>query len=152
MFVDPSKRNVVTIPQPFLNSLILFKPEEIVISKQEAFDILTFFFFHPGIRIVDLTVDDLAFAQALLTEAIDSSYGYSFLAATNNQYMSDVIQKIAVNYLVKTKGQYNAAAVYESVLKRLKSKGIHPTVKKALYATYQIIWMVRVKAGVPATH
>ncbi len=148
--IHPSKR--LRNPQPYLSPLILFKPEEVVISKQEAFYILTFFFFHPGIRIADLTVDDLAFAQALLTEAIDSSYSHSFSVVMYIQYMSDVIQKIAVDYFVKTKGHYNMAAAYGPVLKRLKSKGIHPDVKKALYASYHFIWMTRVKTGVPATH
>jgi hypothetical protein len=148
MFIDP---NVIPFPQVNLNTLIIFQPNDIVLTNQEAFDVLAFFFFHPGILPADLTENDLAFAQALLTEAIDSSYGISFRTSNQEEYMSKRITKIAINFLIRTNGNFNFATANKPLIQRLMNKGgIHYLVRKAMYANFHFRWVTRVRAGVPA--
>ena len=58
-----------------------FQKDEIVISTEDARKILIFFFGNNVPPVEQLTDQDIAFAQALLLEAVDKSYAMGYVNA-----------------------------------------------------------------------
>ena len=58
-----------------------FTPGEVILSGHDAFTVLRFFSIEPGIPPEKLTLEDRAFVQALLVNAIDQSYDMGFVEA-----------------------------------------------------------------------
>ena len=137
-------------PYITLDPLIMFKPDEIVLDKQEAICVLAYFFNHPGVLPDDLTENDLSFSQALLIEAIELSYGINFSWANREIYLSKQIARLAVNVMRRTNGQWNQTAALESIIRSLLKHGISYFVRGDLNAKYLMDWIARVKARVPA--
>jgi hypothetical protein len=59
---------VFQIRRIIMAALRHFKADEVVVDQEQAFRLLKFFWIEPGIIPGSLTVDDRAFAQALLLE------------------------------------------------------------------------------------
>ena len=56
-----------------------FRPDEIIISAEDANKILRFFWGEPVPPPEQLTSEDIAFAQAVLLEGIDKSYAMGYV-------------------------------------------------------------------------
>ena len=151
MYTNPRAAYIPQPPQITLDPLIVFSSSEIVLSKQEAWSVLAYFFSHPGINAADLNENDLSFAQALLIEAIEQSYGVGFLWGNREIYMSREITRLAINVITRTSGQWNKTAANSSIIKALTNHGgINYLVRDELSKNYLINWMARIKAGIRA--
>ena len=58
-----------------------FERDEVVLTQDQAFQVLRFFWPDVSVNPGALTVEDRGFAQALLIEAIDASYRMGFVEA-----------------------------------------------------------------------
>jgi hypothetical protein len=143
-----TNQNSVPLPPPItLNQLFEFNSSQIVLTHQEAWCVLAYFFDHPGVRPADLKENDLSFAQALILEAIEQSYGANFIRSNYPTYLSKEIQKVVVSVLTKTGGRWNWTASVEALLKRPQ---LNSQVKELLTANYIYNWIARVKTGIRA--
>lgn len=111
-----------------------FSQDEILITKNEAWSILRFFWPNHRIEEKDITFRDMNFAQGLLVEAIDASYKLGFVEIVfNNAFLkvpggfSDVkkmIKKIVKEstkhwYKHLGKNKFDDATIYIIVRDRL---------------------------------
>lgn len=145
--IDPFVANVPQRRPIVLNQLLQFNRSQIVLSDQEAWCVLAYFFDHPGVHADDLTENDLSFAQALVIEAIEQSYGYGFLYPNQPIYLAEQIKKIVITVLKKTGGNWNWTAALPALLKR---PDIHIDVRTKLSQNHIWNWIARVKTKVPA--
>jgi hypothetical protein len=150
MYTNPNIANLPP-PQITLDPLIIFASDEIVLSRQEAWCVLAYFFIHPGINAADLNENDLSFAQALLVEAIEQSYSVGFRRGNREIYLSKEMTRLAVGFITRTNGQWNRTAANSSIIKALNNHGgLHYLVRDKLSERYLINWMARVKTGIRA--
>jgi hypothetical protein len=149
MYTDPHPRPIP--PTVTLSPLQTFSPSDVVLNNQEAWLVLAYFFSHPGVREADLTAKDISFAQALLVEAIDESYGIGFLWPNREIYLSKQMTQLAINFLKRTGGNWNWAAVSTSIITGLQNHGgLHYLVRDKMSMTYFINWTYRTITNQPA--
>jgi hypothetical protein len=67
-----------------------FSPDEIYISRHEAWTILKFFYSSMALTESQLTGEDIGFAQALLVQAIDSSYAVGYVQGIFDSFFMKV--------------------------------------------------------------
>jgi hypothetical protein len=115
--------------------------------EQEAWCVLAYFFDQPGISPADLTENDMSFAQALVIEAIDLSYGIHFLTPNKHVYLWKEMSRIVTGVLKRTNGNWNVGAATPALLKYPE---LHYMVKATLSSLYRAPWTTRVKTGTPA--
>ena len=152
MSIDPRVANR-PLPRPItLNQQFEFSSSQIVLSKQEAWYVLAYFFDHPGILTADLTENDLSFAQALLIESIEQSYDANMLWGNRPTYLSKEINKVVIAVLKKTGGKWNWTASLESLLKHHEKQELNYRVKDKMTQTYIWDWITRVRTGIQAYH
>jgi hypothetical protein len=126
-----------------------FKADEVVVDQEQAFRLLKFFWIEPGIIPGSLTVDDRAFAQALLLEAIDRSYemGYVELifknffmkVPTNFKDIEDIVKSFA-----------KAAAKHwfrHATGKDLEDPKIYENVRVTIANNFYQPWKIRVSTS-----
>jgi hypothetical protein len=123
--------------------LIKFKPGEIKISRDEAKQVLMFFFGQssPGTKNINLTESDVAFAQALLTEAIDASTGMSYVQTLFETQSSLSIKSLIFNYA-------KAAAAQWFRNKNIKNDPrVYESVRVTLGRNFKSLWQLRLDGG-----
>jgi len=125
-----------------------FSGAEIVLTPQEAWEVLTWFFTGgASIGPSGLTENDRSFAQALLVEAVDKSYQISWIqalwSATANPTTSvkAVLAKLA----------FKAAKDWLKSGKPtdFKDAKIYTMIKNQLVLNWRSIWLARVETGEP---
>ncbi|HVS36660.1 MAG TPA: hypothetical protein VMS17_13960 [Gemmataceae bacterium] len=104
-----------------------FEPSQLVLSNQQAWQVLQFFYDgNAGCLPSMLTDDDRSFAQALLLEAVDESYAESWIEATFGSAMDvnpdvkdilkDLAKKAATDWLKSSKpADLEHAKIYGNV-------------------------------------
>ena len=104
-----------------------FQKDEIIISPEDARAILIFFFGNNVPPVEQLTDQDLAFAQALLLEAVDKSYTMGYVNAIFDVFymkvptdiqgmMKDFVKKAAKNWFDHATGNdLSKPKIYQSV-------------------------------------
>ncbi len=124
-----------------------FGKDEIIITPDQAQRILVFFFGSNVPPTEQLKDDDVAFAQALLLEAIDKSYAMGYVHAifdtfygkvpTSPDWIKDAIEdfakKAAKNWYVHATG------------KDLSNPKIYISVRGQIISNFQSVWQMRMQ-------
>ena len=124
-----------------------FQKDEIVISTEDARKILIFFFGNNVPPVEQLTDQDIAFAQALLLEAVDKSYAMGYVNAIFDVFymkvptdiqgmMKDFVKKAAKNWFDHATG------------KDLSRPKIHQSVRTMIISRYggtHGVWAMRMQ-------
>jgi hypothetical protein len=126
-----------------------FAPEEIRLSNEQAWRVLRFFWPDTSILSGDLTQADLSFAQALLVEAIDSSYHMGYVEHLfKSFYMKVPASWSDVEDMVK--GFAKAALKHwfkHATSKDLADAEIYETVRLTLARNFRSTWKIRELTG-----
>jgi len=128
-----------------------FNSSELRLSREQALRVLRFFFLRVNISAADLTEQDIAFAQGLLVQAIDSSYQMGFV-----QVIADVFWKVPANLeiadLVIEFGKGAAKNWFRhATQKDLMSAKIYESVRTTVRANFQTVWDQRM-SGLELTY
>lgn len=126
-----------------MGKLQSFSGDEIVLSNQQAWEILGFFFSSAGISPAALTDNDRSFAQALLIEAIDASEEMSWIEAI---FRSAMKPNASVKDIVKELVKKAAKDWFKHATKdKLKDPAIYVSVKNQLTIKWRSAWTIRVE-------
>lgn len=125
-----------------MGTLKKFSGDEIVLSNQEAWQVLLFFFGgNAGISPAALTDNDRSFAQALLLEAIDASEAMSWIETLYNSAMKlkpdvkDILKAMAKKFV---KDWFKKATK-----KTLEDPTIYQSIKNSLTRNWRSAWEIR---------
>ena len=132
-------------------ALLRFGATEIKLSQQDAFRILRFFLLEPGVPPGQLTPEDRAFAQALLVEAIDSSYEMGFVEIVfRTFYMKVPTDFQAIKEMVEDFCKEAAKHWFKHATgKDLQDPKIYNTVRNKIATNFKSVWSTRVQTGEP---
>jgi hypothetical protein len=126
-----------------------FSGSEVKLDQHDAFAILRFFWLEPGMEPSQLTVEDRAFAQALLVEAIDKSYDMSFVELLFKNFYGKVPSSFeAVRDLVKSFAKEAAKRWFQHATgKDLENPQIYESVRATLARNFRSVWQIRLQTG-----
>ncbi len=126
-----------------------FSESEVKLDQHDAFGILRFFWLEPGVEPSQLTVQDRAFAQALLVEAIDSSYHMSFVELLFKNFYGKVPSSFeSVRDMVKSFAKEASKRWFEHATgKDLDDPKIYESVRATLSRNFRSTWQIRVQTG-----
>lgn len=118
-----------------------FTQEEVLVSKDQAKRILIFFFGkqEPSTKSINVTAADMAFAQALLTEAIDRSKGMGFF-----QMVFMVHPTLSLNSLIIGFAREAASQWFRNKDVK-KDPKIYDTVRDTLALNFKSAWKIRLE-------
>jgi hypothetical protein len=117
-----------------------FQPDEIKISKEEAKKVLMFFFGKqtPETKNIDITNNDIAFAQALLTEAIDASVGMNFFQTVFEAHPSISLKSVIFTFAKAAASQWFRNKDVQ------KDPKIYDCIRATLAGKFKGAWQARV--------
>lgn len=124
-----------------------FKPDEILITKDDANTILRFFFVNNVPPAEQLTTEDVAFAQALFHEAIDKSYAMGYVHIIYDAfYMKipgsfDSVRDMAKDFTKKAARHWFDHATG----KDLEKPEIYAAVRGQIAANFRSVWAMRIQ-------
>jgi hypothetical protein len=129
-------------------SLRKFKQDELVLTHQEAWQVLVFFFGgNAGVVPGWLTDNDRSFAQALLIEAVDKSYAMSWMEAifraTANPTTS--VKSVLAKLALKAAKDW----LSHSKPSDLKNANIYLAIRNRLTLNWKTPWQIRLDTGEP---
>ena len=132
------------------NELRHFSKDEVYLSPEDARLVLRFFF--TGDRVPDadqLTVNDLAFAQGLFLEAIDSSYAMSYVQEIFDAFYGKVPTEFsALKDMIKDFVKKAARTWFDHATgKDLSNPKIYMSVKTRIAANFRTVWIIRLSTG-----
>lgn len=125
-----------------------FRPDELVLSHQEAWQVLVYFFGgNAGMVPGWLTDEDRSFAQALLLEAVDKSYAMSWVQTL---FEASAKPNASVQGILKSLAK-KAARDWLSNAKPtdLASAKIYASVKNQLTRNWRSAWAIRTETDGP---
>jgi hypothetical protein len=130
-------------------ALLRFSSSELLLTQEQAWKILRFFWPDMNTPPNSLTVNDRSFAQALLIEAIDGSYNMGFVKLIfdyffmkpptsfgNIKDMVKIFVKAAMNHWFKHATGAN-----------LKDPKIYESVRLTLARNFRTTWKIREESG-----
>jgi hypothetical protein len=126
-----------------------FRPDEILISADDANTILRFFFGSQVSPSGELTGEDIAFAQALLLEAIDKSYVMGYVQIVfDSFYMKvpgsfDSVEDIAKDFAKKAARHWFDHATG----KDLANPKIYESIRRVIIVNFRSVWVIRMQGG-----
>ncbi|MES2590339.1 MAG: hypothetical protein V4608_00555 [Bacteroidota bacterium] len=126
-------------------NLIKFSSSELVISRDEAIEILKYFFGNFKLNSGDLTDDDIAFAQALLVEAIDLSNGMMIAEAVfrSKANFSGTIKRLAT-----TVAKQSTRLWWKNEQKKANQEiVIYDSIRNTIAMNFKSIWTMRVQGA-----
>jgi hypothetical protein len=129
---------------PSSSGLRHFKDSEILIGREQARNILIFFFGNNVPPADTLTNADIAFAQALLLEAIDKSYAMGYVQAAFDAFY----MKIPTDFtsLVKDFAKKAAKNWFDHAAgKDLSNPKIYRMVLNQIQASFGSVWQMRMQ-------
>jgi len=132
------------------NELRHFSKDEIYISPQDVNLILRFFFTAEKAPPADqLTVDDQGFAQALLLEAIDSSYAMTYVQEIFDAFYGKIPTEFsAIKDMMKEFVKKAAKTWFDHATgKDLSNPKIYISVKNWIAANFRSAWVIRLSTG-----
>jgi hypothetical protein len=123
-----------------------FTANEVRLDNQKAFDVLRFFFQHnTSINISQITIEDRAFAQALLVEAVDASFQMGFIESifTNAMSLSPSVKDIIKDLL-----RYAAQSWFRHATGQdISDPKIYESVRVTLVRNFRTVWSMRTQTG-----
>ena len=126
-----------------------FPPDEIRLTKEQAWRILRFFWPDTSILPADLTDEDRSFAQGLLVEAIDGSYHMGYVERLfKSFYMKAPASWSDVDDMVK--GFAKAALKHwfkHATQSDLANPQIYENVRLTLARNFRSTWKIRELTG-----
>ena len=123
-----------------------FKRGEIKIGRDDARKLLVFFFGNNVPLAENLTDDDVAFAQALLLEAIDKSYAMGYVEAVFRSFYMKVPTDI--EEMVKDFAKQAARNWFDHATgKDLSYPKIYASVRAAICSNFRTVWEIRMSGG-----
>lgn len=124
-----------------MGNLRKFSSLELVVSRDQAKEILTFFFGHVDLSTDQLTDADRSFAQALMVEALDASNNMSYVEALfrGSASPSSSIITVAANIVRQS--------VVNWWRKKIEKVVIYDSVKNTITVNFKSVWAVRVATG-----
>lgn len=126
-----------------------FSPSEIMITRDEAWAILKFFWPDTSLSVGDINAQDKNFAQGLLVEAIDRSYAMGYVNILFNTFYGKVAgSPIDVLKLVKTFAMKAAKHWFKHIGAHGLSKAeIYRTVQMTIAMNFKSMLAVRIATG-----
>lgn len=126
-----------------------FTSDEITVDQEQAFRLLKFFWLEPGVVPGSLTIDDRAFAQGLLLEAIDRSYAMGYVETIFKHFFMKVPTNFKdVEEIVKS---FAKAAVKQwfkhATGKDLEDPKIYESVRATIANSFYSAWKIRLQTG-----
>jgi hypothetical protein len=123
-----------------------FTASEVRLDNQQAFDVLRFFFQHnASINISQITIEDRAFAQALLVEAVDASFHMGFIESIFTSAMS---LSPSVKDIIKDLLRYAAQSWFRHATGRdMSDPKIYESVRATLVRNFRTVWSMRTQTG-----
>jgi hypothetical protein len=126
-----------------------FNRTELMLTNEQAWRVLRFFWPDTSILPGDLTDDDCSFAQALLVEGIDSSYHMGFV----NHLFSSFYMKVPTSFSSirdMVKGFAKVALKHwfrHATGADLKDPKIYESVRATLARNFRSVWKIRQTTG-----
>ncbi len=124
-----------------MGNLRKFSSLELVVSRDQAKEILTFFFGHCDLPTDQLTDADRSFAQALMIEALDASNNMSYVEALFRGSASPSSSIITVA----------TSIVRQSIVnwwrKKIENVVIYKSVKDRITVNWKSVWAIREATG-----
>ena len=123
-----------------------FTANEVRLDSQKAFDVLRFFFQHnTSINISQITIEDRAFAQALLVEAVDASFHMGFIESIFTNAMS---LTPSVKDIIKDLLKYAAQSWFRHATGRdISDPKIYESVRVTIVRNFRSVWSLRAQSG-----
>lgn len=141
-------------PSPHIDDLLgqgpnlrRFTPEEVFLSEEAARNVLSFFFPSQGLPS-QITIEDRAFAQALLIEAIQRSHDMSYVKAIfDTSYMKiPGSPRAVIKQAVKLGLKFGWLSAKRKKLDPEKAK-IYKSVRVTLSRNFKTPWTLRLATG-----
>jgi len=132
------------------NELKHFSKDEVYVSPQDANLILRFFFTADKVPSADqLTPEDQAFAQALLLEAIDSSYAMGFVQDIFDSFYGKVPTEFsAIKGMVKSFVKKAAKTWFDHASgKDMSDPKIYMSIRVRIAANFRSVFIIRLNSG-----
>jgi hypothetical protein len=131
------------------NELRHFTKDEIYISPEDARTILRFFFGADVPPAEQLTIEDQGFAQALLLEAIDSSYAMSYVQEIFDAFYGKIPTEFsAIKDMIKDFVKQASKTWFDHATgKDLSNPRIYMSVKNRIAANFRSTWVIRMRTG-----
>jgi hypothetical protein len=126
-----------------------FTAGEVILTGQDAHNVLRFFFTEPGITPEKLTIEDRAFAQALLVDAIDQSYDMGYAATLFNALgMKPIASLTGVAVaLANLTARATAHWFKHASADDLKDPQIYENVRLWVKRNWATVWQFRIAGG-----
>lgn len=123
-----------------------FTANEVRLDSQKAFDVLRFFFQHnTSINISQITIEDRAFTQALLVEAVDASFQMGFIESIFSSAMS---LTPSVKDIIKDLLKYAAQSWFRHATGRdMSDPKIYESVRVTIVRNFRSVWSLRAQSG-----
>jgi hypothetical protein len=123
-----------------------FDKSEILISPGKARTILRFFFGNAVPAENELNDDDVAFAQALLLEAIDKSYAMGYVQAIFDSFYMKIPDDVSA--MVKDFVKAAAKNWFDHATgKDMSNPKIYDSVRAMIRANFRTTWAIRMQGG-----
>ena len=126
-----------------------FGKEELVFDQQTAFRVLSWFFGESQLRENDITENDIAFAQALVVEAVDGSNAMGIVEGL----MRSFLYRVPTSFSSIRNGVLSLVRRSSSIwwrnknVKNLKDVVIYDSVRNTLVRNFRSEWESRVQTG-----
>jgi hypothetical protein len=126
-----------------------FSESEVYLSQEQAWRALKFFWPEIGIAPGTLTLGDRSFAQALLVEAIDSSYEEGFVEIIFRAFFMKVPQSFnAIKDMVKEFAKKALKHWFKHATGAdLRDPKIYENVRATLSRNFRSVWKIREQTG-----
>jgi hypothetical protein len=123
-----------------------FTANEVRLDTAQAFDVLRFFFrANTSINISQITIEDRAFAQALLVEAVDASFHMGFIESIFTSAMS---LSPSVKDIIKDLLRYAAQSWFRYATgQNMSDPKIYESVRVTLVRNFRTPWAMRTTTG-----
>lgn len=124
-------------------------PKEVILSEEDAYYILIFFWESPKLAPENITTNDIKFAQGILLEAIEASYNMGFIEALFESYKVMFTHKFAkaLNTFIEKalKNWFKHATQTD-----LMNVTIYSSVKNTIALNFRSVWEIRVTTNDPS--
>jgi hypothetical protein len=126
-----------------------FTPGEVLLTGEDAHRFLRFFSINPVLKPEELTMADRAFVQALLVEAIDTSYDMGYVAALFNAVGMKPFATLTSVGLALAQFAVRAAAHWftHATATDLKNPQIYESVRLVMAQNWATVWQIRLATG-----
>ena len=132
-----------------MNTLRHFKAEEVLLTNEQAARVLRYFFPDQPINPSDATPNDMAFAQALLVEAVDSTTKMGYVEELfTSTYMKVPVDFSLIEDVVKGLSKRALKNWFQHATGNdLKDPKIYEAVRRVTARNFRTVWALRTQTG-----